>query len=302
MIPPFQNYLFPFLSLMSDGKMRTVKEAASDLAAKMNLSAADLDETLESSGKSRHLDRCGWAKTYLVQAGLIYAPKKAHFLISPDGIKLANSGVTFLSNKFLSENYPSFAAFVNKKEKVSNHKEQPSEETSTPLERMESAYIELINSTIDDLLSAIKDQTPQFFENLVVQLLVKMGYGGDFEDAAKVTQPSNDGGIDGIIKEDALGLDKIYIQAKRWTDKAVSAPDIQQFIGALINVGATKGIYITTSKFTASALKAAQTGQLKVVLIDGDQLARYMVKYNLGVITARAFEVKRIDIGYFQNE
>ena len=129
-----------------------------------------------------------------------------------------------------------------------------------------------------------------------------MGYGGDFEDAAHVTQLSKDGGIDGIIKEDALGLDKIYIQAKRWNDKKVNAPDIQQFLGALLNVGAQKGIYITTSSFTDSAKKAAQTGSMKIVLIDGEQLARYMVNYNLGVITARSFDVKRVDVGFFQEE
>lgn len=303
MIPKFQDYLLPFLKLMSDGKTRVLSDVVKELAIAMNLTDADLAETMDKSGKPRHNDRCSWSKTYLSKAGLITFPKRANFVISDAGKNLLASNPSSLTINFLKENYPSFATFIATRKKSSETSSEPQNlEESTPLERMEAAYNELINSTIDELLIDVKEQSPQFFENLVVQLLVKMGYGGDFEDAAHVTQLSKDGGIDGIIKEDALGLDKIYIQAKRWNDKKVNAPDIQQFLGALLNVGAQKGIYITTSSFTDSAKKAAQTGSMKIVLIDGEQLARYMVNYNLGVITARSFDVKRVDVGFFQEE
>lgn len=298
MIPHFQDYLLPFLQYMSDGKTRRLADVINGLAVSMNLSQTDLNETLETSGRNRHQDRCSWAKTYLSKAGLIKIPQKAHFVISQDGKKLLSSGVNKITYNYLMDNYPSFAEFAKRKSKKSGTEKSENNE-DTPLERMEEAYNELNNTTVDDILVEIKGQTPQFFENLVVQLLVKMGYGGDFEDAAKVTQFSCDGGIDGIIKEDALGLDKIYIQAKRWTGKVVGSPDIQQFIGALMNVGATKGIYITTSKFSEAAIKAARTVQLKIVLIDGTQLANYMVKYGVGVITERSYEVKRVDYGFF---
>lgn len=287
---------------MADGKTRTLKQASQELANAMNLTDDDLAESLEKSGKSRHFDRCSWSKTYLSKAGLISFPKRAHFMITPAALELLANEPTELTIAYLTKNYPSFAQFINKR-KTKNHADNPvGNDFGTPLERMEDAYNELTNSTIDQLLVAVKEQSPQFFENLVVQLLVKMGYGGDFEDAAHVTQLSKDGGIDGIIKEDALGLDKIYIQAKRWNDRKVNGPDIQQFLGALLNVGAHKGIYITTSSFTDSARKAAQTGTMKIVLIDGEQLARFMVDYNLGVITARSFDVKRVDFGFFQEE
>lgn len=304
MIPKFQDYLLPFLKLMNDGKIHILSQVVQDLAASMNLTDEDLSETMEKSGKSRHNDRCSWAKTYLSKAGLIQFPKRANFMITEAGRNLLNTKPDKITVSFLKETYPSFAAFCTTRKSGNSVATalQSNDDETTPLERMELAYNELINSTIDDLLRTVKEQTPLFFENLVVQLLVKMGYGGDFEDAAHVTQLSKDGGIDGIIKEDALGLDKIYIQAKRWNDKKVNAPDIQQFLGALLNVGAQKGIYITTSTFTDSARRAAQTGSMKIVLIDGEQLARYMVNYNLGVITTRSFDVKRVDVGFFQEE
>lgn len=302
MIPPFQTYLLPFLQYVSDGKQHRILDVAEALGKSMGLTQKDLEEVIESSGKPRHYYRCSWAKTYLSKAGLIQFPERAVFVITDKGRELLASGVTKLSQRFLIEHYPSFAEFAKKKNKSTSDNDSSIEECTTPQERMEKAYQELTQNTMEELLCAIKEQSPTFFEKLVVELLVKMGYGGDFEDAAKVTQPSCDGGIDGIIKEDALGLDKIYIQAKRWADKVVSAPDIQQFIGALINVGATKGIYITTSRFSDSARRAAQTGQLKIVLIDGELLTRYMIKHGLGVITERSFEVKRVDIGYFHND
>lgn len=305
MIPVFANYLFPFLAFIADEKVHVLSDATEHLAKHFKLTDEDLSITI-SSGRTRHLDRCTWAKTWLAQAGLVDHPKRGNFVISAEGKKLLASGITEITQKFLVDNYPSFAAFAKPGKKKSTPIEVPEgtdhEDVSTPIERMDEAYNEYTKNTVNDLITLIKSKDPKFFEELVVKLLVSMGYGGDFEDAAQVTQFSNDGGIDGVIKEDALGLDKIYIQAKRWSDKVVGAPDIQQFIGALMNVSATKGIYITTSHFSQQARNAARTGNLKIVLIDGDQLARYMIKYNVGVVTAQTYELKRVDYGFFEPE
>lgn len=301
MIPPFQQYLYPLLKLMEDGKPRTMSDIAPILAKRMQLSEADLLETFEKSGQNRHYDRCSWAKTYLIKAGLISSPQKAMFVISDHGRQLLASGETNITSRFLAEHYPSFAEFANRKNSASCTEADKSVDM-TPTDRMVAAYEELTANIADEILKAVLAQSPQFFEELVVKLLVAMGYGGDFEGAAKVTQFSADGGIDGIIKEDTLGLDKIYIQAKRWSGKTVGAPDIQQFMGALMTVGASKGVYITTSHFSEEAKRAASRGSVKVVLIDGEQLARYMIKFNVGVVTSHSFEVKRIDLGFFNPE
>lgn len=193
-------------------------------------------------------------------------------------------------------------AKTRKKDKHDNISEEI--HTSDPMSQMEDAFALLNNRLIDDLLQYIGEQDPKFFEKLVVDLLVAMGYGGDFEDAAKITQFSNDGGIDGIIKEDALGLDKVYLQAKRWKEtNIVGAPDIHKFMGALMSIGASKGVYITTSGFSKAAIDVvASNKSLKLVLIDGKQLAKYMIKYNVGVISQHSFTIKRVDTGYFEGE
>lgn len=303
MIPPFQSYLYPFLRLMGDGAVRNLQGVGEALASEMNLTPEDLERKLQNSGHNLHYGRCGWARTWFMKAGLLSSPARGQFVITDAGRALLDSGITFITQKYLIGHYPSFAEFARRKpNKGKGAEEPPVADVVPPMERMDAAYEELENDTISNLLQKVKGVDPQFFEYLVVQLLVKMGYGGDFEDAAQVTKFSGDGGIDGVIKEDALGLDRIYVQAKRWTDRIVGAPDIQQFMGALVNVGASKGIYITTSHFTEGARKAAASGHLKLVLIDGDDLARYMLRYNLGVVVARTFEVKRVDSGFFNPE
>lgn len=301
MIPPFQTYLYPFLRLMGDGKSRNMNSICRELGVKMHLSEADMAATLEKSGQNQHYGRCSWAKTWTLKAGLIAkSDSKLHtFEISEAGRELLKSGNTEITRKYLIEHYPSFAEFASRKKVDVPVVSVDEGEETTPMDKIEAAYEELTANTVDDLLQAILEQTPKFFEELVVKLLVAMGYGGDFEDAAKVTQLSSDGGIDGIIKEDALGLDKIYIQAKRWNDKPVGSPDIHQFKGALTTVGASKGVYITTSHFTEAAKIAAASGGVRVILIDGEQLARYMIRYNVGVVTSHSFEIKRIDFGFF---
>lgn len=305
MIPPFQKYLYPFLSLMGDGKVRNISQVSNDLAKTMNLSEEELSETYETSGQNRHHGRCGWARTWFLKAGVLDSPSRGHFVISESGRKLLNSGQTEITQKFLIERFPSFAAFAKarKKDKHCSASEE-SHYVTDPMNQIEDAFAQLNNKLIDDLLQYIGEQDPKFFEKLVVDLLVAMGYGGDFEDAAKVTQFSNDGGIDGIIKEDALGLDKVYLQAKRWKEtNVVGAPDIHKFMGALMSIGASKGVYITTSSFSKAALDVvASNKSLKLVLIDGKQLASYMIKYNVGVISQHSYTIKRVDTGYFEEE
>ena len=305
MIPPFQQYLYPFLKLMGDGKVRNISQVSDDLGNNMNLTKEELSETYETSGQNRHHGRCGWARTWFLKAGLLDSPKRGHFVISKSDRNLLDSGQTEITQKFLIDHYPSFAAFAKTKKKDkhdSSSDETP--ETTDPMNQLEDAFAQLNNKLIDDLLQYISDQDPKFFEKLVVDLLVAMGYGVDFEDVAKVTQFSNDGGIDGIIKEDALGLDKVYLQAKRWKEtNIVGAPDIHKFMGALMSIGASKGVYITTSSFSKAAIDVVSSNKsLKLVLIDGKQLAKYMIKYNVGVISQHSYTVKRVDTGYFEGE
>lgn len=305
MIPPFQKYLYPFLELMGDGKVRNITQVCEELGQSMHLTDDELSETYETSGQNRHHGRCGWARTWFLKAGLLDSPSRGHFVISQSGKSLLNSGETDITQKFLIKHYPSFAIFAKTKKK-GIHESIPDEthDASDPMNQIEDAFTQLNNKLVDDLLQSISEQAPQFFEKLVVDLLVAMGYGGDFEDAAKVTQFSNDGGIDGIIKEDALGLDKVYLQAKRWKESnIVGAPDIHKFMGALMAIGASKGVYITTSGFSKAALDVvASNKSLKLVLIDGKQLAKYMIKYNIGVISQHSYTIKRVDTGYFEGE
>lgn len=307
MIPPFQEYLYPFLALMGDGNARNLSQICEALSKTMNLTKEELAETYETSGHNRHYGRCGWARTWFMKAGIINSTNKGVYIISPVGKELLSSGETKITQKYLIEHYPSFAAFAKTKKKTEKHNDPSGDghaEPLDPMSQMEDAFAQINNKLIDDLLQSISEQDPKFFEKLVVDLLVAMGYGGDFEDAAKVTQFSNDGGIDGIIKEDALGLDKVYLQAKRWKETIiVGAPDIHKFMGALMSIGASKGVYITTSSFSKAAIDVvASNKSLKLVLIDGKQLAKYMIKYNVGVISQHSFTIKRVDTGYFEVE
>jgi restriction system protein len=203
--------------------------------------------------------------------------------------------------------YPEFASYaigstsnINSSKEVVSTKEDPDEEM-TPTEQLEKAYHSIVDDLAADLLQKTLEQSPYFFEHLVVDLLVKMGYGGSFANSAQVTQYVHDDGIDGIIYEDKLGLDKIYIQAKRYKlDNTVGKPQIQQFSGALDEQKATKGVFITTSSYSKEAKQYVQNLNKKIVLIDGQELARYMIEYNVGVSTKQVYEVKRIDSDYFE--
>ena len=225
-------------------------------------------------------------------------------MITSEGKRLMDSGITEITPKYLGEHYPSFAVFAyGYKDKNSQDNTTTDEQAKTPSEVMDEAFSEINATLASDLLDHVKTQSPKFFEQLVVKILVAMGYGGSLDNAGVVTQISHDDGIDGIIKEDKLGLDSIYIQAKRYTTGSVQKTDIQKFIGALTEQGASKGVFITTASFSSGAIETSKKASgVKIVLIDGDMLTKLMIENNIGVSTRQTYEIKRIDTDFFNEE
>lgn len=279
-----------------------IAEAVKILAAQSGLSEEELSQTLPS-GKYIFADRVSWAKTYLVKAGLIHQPKRAYCELSQKGKELDLSLLNQITNEYLMQ----FEGFSNFKLGVNNRNNNLinsllvsyslDNQNQTPLELMEEKTQLLENEIKEELLGMIKNNSPTFFEHLVVDLLVAMGYGGSHQDAAQAIGKTNDGGIDGIISEDRLGIDKIYIQAKRW-ENTVGRPDIQQFKGALADQVAKKGVFITTSNFSREAIESAKKSG--IVLIDGDRLTSLMIEFRLGITIERSFHVYRIDSDRFE--
>lgn len=305
-IPDFQSIMLPLLKILGDGKIYKYREILELLAKEFQVTEAERKEMLPSGQQEIFDNRVGWAKTYLKKAGLIESPQRATFIISERGKEILSQNLDRIDTKFLRK-FPEFQEFTRVKKQnetisVDDHC-QANEEEQTPEELLENSYQEIRQSLATDLLSILRKLSPVAFERLVVELLVKMGYGGSIKDAGKAVGKSGDEGIDGIIKEDRLGLDIIYIQAKRWADNnAVGRPEIQKFVGALAGQGAKKGIFITTSYFTKEALEYAPRNEIKIVLIDGDELGQLMIDYNLGVSTQKIYEIKRIDHDYFGDE
>lgn len=306
-LPTYDQLMLPLMKLLSElDRPIKISEAANILAERSELPEEELNKTL-SSGKNIFKDRVAWAKTYLVKAGLIHQPKRAYCEISDLGKTIDLSKLHIITNEFLSQ-FDGFNDFkfgkkqednihVQSLEGIKNSEQYPS--IQTPEESIEIASKELNQSIKDELLEKIKLNTPKFFEQLVVDLLVAMGYGGSHQDAAKAIGKTSDGGIDGIISEDRLGLDKIYIQAKRW-ESTVGRPDIQQFKGALADQVAKKGVFITTSSFSKEAHESAK--KLGIVLIDGDKLTSLMIEFGLGVQIERSFHIYKIDQDRFDED
>jgi len=242
----------------------------------------------------------------LKKAGLLEATRHGFFQITAEGKKVAQSAPPKIDNKFLKR-YPSFVDF-QRRGKVEiitgggDDKNDDKDAALTPLEALENAHESLRETLAGDLLARLKESSPSFFEQIVIDLLVKMGYGGSRRDAAKAVGRSGDGGIDGIIKEDKLGLDVVYIQAKRWDTNAVGEPPIRDFAGALFKRKATKGIFVTTSIFNNDAKEFASAVPAKIILIDGDQLTKLMIEHDVGVSTVSLYPVKKIDSDYFDEE
>lgn len=301
-VPKFQDFLYPFLSLLKDGDM-TKADITSALISHFSLTEEDCAIRTRSGSLTQLSDRIGWCVQWLRRAEFIEIVTRATYRITPIGLKYLSTHSKLRQSDLMK--YPAFAAYASSKN-TSTHTTSPTVPTDnphiselTPTEQLEQAHETISNDLAADLLSKVMEQTPAFFEHLVVDLLVKMGYGGSNSDAAQVTQLTNDEGIDGIIYEDKLGLDKIYLQAKRWTNP-VGRPVIQQFAGALVGQNASKGVFITTSSYSKEARNYVAGLHQKIVLIDGNELAKYMIEYNVGVSTKKVYEVKRIDNDYFE--
>lgn len=269
------------------------------MARKLNITEEEKSLCFPSGKKRIFYDRVNWAKTYMKKAGLVEAPKRGSVKITKLGLDLLKENPKQLKSKDLLR-YNSFYEFVSSSNKEHNKNERVVLNEKTPSEELANAFENLKSSLADEILEKINSCSFAFFEKLVIELLIKMGYGGSREEAGRATRKTGDEGIDGIISEDRLGLDSIYIQAKRWKDTVVGRPEIQKFSGALDTPGASKGIFITTSTFSKEAREYVKAINIKnIVLIDGMQLAQYMIEFNVGVSTEIIYEVKKIDTDYF---
>jgi restriction system protein len=289
------------MQLMSDGVERRTRDVVEALADTFRLSEDERKELLASGTQPLFDNRVGWAATYLKKAGLLEAPRRAHIVITQLGKDVLAEQPAQLDAKFLRR-FPSFVEFqqASKSDREPSSSDVIEGAVETPEEILERGYQQLRANLAAELLSKVIELSPAFFERLVVELLVKMGYGGSMKDAGKAVGRSGDEGIDGTIKEDKLGLDIIYIQAKRWgTGNVVGRPELQKFVGALAGQGAKKGIFITTSSFTKDAREYAPKNETKIVLIDGQELAQLMIDYNLGCTTQQSYELKKIDLDFF---
>ncbi|WP_016950472.1 restriction endonuclease [Anabaena sp. PCC 7108] len=301
-IPDFQLVMLPLLKYASDGKEHSLREAISYLADVFNLSNEERKELLPSGQQAIFDNRVGWSKTHLKKAGLLEDPKRGFFKITDRGMEVLDKNTTVINIKFLNQ-FPEFIQFRTTK-KDNDKSELDAEEIAgnTPQESLEFGYQKIKKELELDLLNRVKGCSADFFERLVVDLLLKMGYGGSRRDAGRAIGKSGDCGIDGIIKEDKLGLDIVYIQAKRWDNTVVGRPEIQKFVGALHGQRARKGVFITTSKFSQDAKDYVSIIDSKIVLIDGQELAQLMIDNNVGVSTVSIYEIKKIDSDYFTDE
>ena len=302
-IPTYQTCMLPLLDLCKDSQEHSMTELTDLLAKHFDLSEMERAELLPSGKQAIFNNRIGWARTYLKKAGLLSSPKRGVVSLTETGKKLLAENPERIDVKILNK-FESFLEFrkINARDLPMAPLDLELNQLQTPQELLESSHLQLRAELADDLLRRIKEASPLFFERHVVNLLVAMGYGGSSKDAGRAVGRTGDGGIDGVIKEDRLGLDVIYIQAKRWTDGSVGRPEIQKFVGALAGHHAKKGVFITTSRFADNAREYAATVEAKVILIDGQELAQLMIDFNVGAISSQTYELKKIDEDYFLND
>ncbi|RFC33637.1 MAG: restriction system protein [Candidatus Nitrotoga sp. MKT] len=304
-VPGFQDLMLPFLQICGDGKERTVPEIGEIIARQLQLSEVDLQETM-SSGQRKFYNRVAWVKSYFGKACLLDFPSRGKFTITQRGLDLLKLNLQSIRVKTLNQ-FSEFEEFHKKRNLVESNERnintviQDEIDQVTPEEQLENAYQDLRSQLAADLLETILKNPPDFFEQLVVDLLVAMGYGGSRKDAGQALGKTGDGGIDGIIKEDKLGLDIIYLQAKRYgVDNVVPSREVRDFTGSLEGHGAQKGVLITTSSFTKDGIEfTKRLQQKKIVLIDGAKLTQLMIDNNIGVSTSATYTIKKIDIDYF---
>ena len=302
-IPKFEDFLYPFLIQLKDKDVST-KEMKDALVKHFNLTEEDCSLKTKSGSAFQLNDRIGWCRQWLRRALFIEIPQRGIYSITQRGKDYLQSHTDLRQEDLLQ--YPEYAEYahmpVTSKVDSTGEKKDIEEKLGemTPTEQMDVAFKSINDDLAADLMQKVLDMSPNFFEKLVLDLLLNMGFGSRNKEMAIVTPTSHDNGVDGIIPEDALGLDKIYIQAKRYTDNPVSKPEIHKFIGALDEQKASKGVFITTSKFTSGAVETANKASKKIVLIDGKSLADYMIEYNVGVSEKKIYEVKKMDSDYFE--
>jgi restriction system protein len=299
-LPTYEDMMLPILRNASDGKEHTGREAIEAAASAFHLSEEQRAELLPSGQQPILDNRANWARFYMTKAGLLVAPRRGVHKITERGLHVLRQHPDRISNKVLVQ-FPEFVQFRAMRSSADAGAVETLDATDrTPQELIEIGYQKLRGDLESDLLALVKKCSPSFFERLVVDLLVKMGYGGSRQDAGRAVGKSGDGGIDGIIKEDKFGLDVVYLQAKRWDNAVVGRPEIQRFVGALVGVRARKGVFITTATFSNDAQNYVSTIDSNIVLIDGRQLASLMVDNNVGVSMVTMYEIKRVDSDYFE--
>jgi restriction system protein len=300
-IPDFQTIMLPFLKFAGDGQEHAKHEVVDKLAADFKLSESELKELLPSGKQELFDNRVGWTRTYLKKTGLIDTTRRGYFRITERGKEVLKQNPGIIDVKYLNQ-YPEFKEFhtyKNNKSEIINSKE---DEEKTPQERLYNAYEQINEGLARDILQQLKTVSSKSFEHIVVDLLVKMGYGGSDKDAAQAIGRSGDEGVDGVINQDTLGIDRIYIQAKRWNETTVGHSEIRNFIGALDFKHAERGIFITTSTFTKDIIEKVDRSSKRIILIDGNELAKLMITHKVGVSVEDIFELKKIDMDYFIDE
>ena len=298
-IPDFQTLMLPYLQFMGDGKPHNTGEAEEYLAGVFKVADEQRQELIPSSRAFRFRNRIAWAIAHFKQAKLIEPTTRGVYQITDRGCGVLAKKLSRIDLKLLKQ-FPEYQAW-RKKPAVAEEITQEEHSTQTPQEIIDSSFQTLSSTLADGLLDKIRTSSPAFFEQLVLDLLVAMGYGGSRAEASTRVGRSGDGGIDGIIKEDKLGLDAIYIQAKRW-EATVGRPVVQAFAGSLEGERARKGVLITTSNFSKDAIDYVTRIDKKIVLIDGEELARLMIDHNVGVAEAQRYVIKRVDLDYFSEE
>lgn len=304
-IPDYQTLMLPLLRALADGQEHNINDLTANLALQFRLTRDEERELLPSGKQPVFRNRVGWARTYLKKAGLVESVGRGRVRITQEGSQVLSQGPERIDNEFLMQ-YPDFRDWAGYRPPTKPSSSKTAVQTVdaaelTPEEHLESSHERLRHALARELLSRVKQSPPEFFEQLVVDLLVKMGYGGSRADAGRAIGGSGDGGIDGIINEDRLGLDVVYVQAKRWGG-TVGRPEVQAFAGSLEGQRAQKGVMITTSSFSPDAHQYVKQIGKKIVLIDGQELAEYMIDFGVGVETTRTYEVKVVDLSYFEEE
>ena len=299
-VPDFQTFFLPLLRLAADGKPHALADLRKAVQADLALSDEDVAEKLPSGTQTKFANRLAWASVYFVKAGVLNRVRRGIFQITDRGRDLLKEATDRVTVKSLAR-YPGFMEFHRgssaRSESASG---QEKESVETPEERLAGSYKLLRDTLASELLEVVKKSSPSFFERLVVDLLVAMGYGGSAEDAGRAVGRAGDEGVDGIIKEDKLGLDVLYVQAKRWAN-TVGRPVVQAFAGSLEGHRARKGVLITTSEFSQEALEYVQRIEKRIVLIDGPRLAEFMIDHDVGVAKGTTYTVKKLDLDYFED-